>query len=74
MKFNFKKFGEAVKFKRTAGITGHDKPFTLKELESETGVQYTGICRLEAGGALGLESILTLADWAGLNIYDFTEK
>ena len=32
MKFNFKKFGEQIKFKRTAGITGHDKPYTLNSI------------------------------------------
>jgi transcriptional regulator with XRE-family HTH domain len=74
MKFNFKKFGEAVKFKRTAGITGHDKPYTLRDLSSITGVDYAAISRVENGKTIILDHVLGLSLWAGLNIYDFIEK
>ena len=74
MKFNFKKFGEAVKFKRTAGITGHDKPYTLKELANETGVEMTAIWRLENGRDISTNYVLVLGKWGGLDLYDFVEK
>lgn len=74
MKFNFKKFGEAVKFKRTAGKTTHDKPFTLKELARITKVDYTAISRIENGNAVNLDHTLSLSLWAGLNVYDFFEN
>ena len=74
MRFNFKKFGEAVKFKRTAGLTTHDKPYNQKDVMAECGVDYVAISRIENGKSASFENVLFLSVWAGLNIYDFIEK
>lgn len=74
MKFNFKKFGEAVRFKRTAGLKTHDKPYSLKELAEEIGVEATAIWRLEHGRDITTNYLLVLGEWSGLDLYDFVEK
>lgn len=74
MKFNFKKFGEAVKFKRTAGITGHDKPYSQKELAEFLNLDHTAISRVENGKGLTVENILVLSKWSNLDLYDFVEE
>jgi hypothetical protein len=74
MKFNFKKFGEAIKSKRTDGKATHDKPFSLKSLAEHTGVGYTTICRIEAGKKIASEQLIILSKWASLDLYDFLEN
>lgn len=74
MKFNFKKFGEVINFKRTLGKTSHDKPNTLKTLAELTGIGYTTISRIECGKKINSEQLIILSKWAGLDLYDFLEN
>lgn len=73
MKFNFKKFGEVIKFQRTLGNSTHDKPHTLKTLAELTGIGYTTISRIECGKKINSEQLIILSKWAGLDLYDFLE-
>ena len=73
MRFNFKKFGEAVKFKRTAGLTTHDKPYNLREVQNILGIGISIISRLEHGEKIDAEYLVIIAHWAELNLYDYLE-
>jgi hypothetical protein len=74
MKFNFKKFGEAIKLKRTDGKTTHDKPYSIKALSIHLGILYTTIFRIEIGRSINSEDLVILGKWAGLDLYDFLEN
>lgn len=74
MKFNFKEFGELIKFQRTGGKTNRDKPHTLKTLAELTVIGYTTISRIECGKKINSEELIILSKWAGLDLYDFLEN
>ena len=74
MKFNFKKFGEAIKLKRTDGKTTHDKPYSIKALSTHIGIPYTTIFRIEVGRSINSEDLVILGKWAGLDLYDLLEN
>jgi|Laugrespbdmm15sn_2_1035079.scaffolds.fasta_scaffold11507_4 hypothetical protein len=74
LKFNFKKFGEVIKFQRTGGRNTHDKLYTLDELSELVGITKTTLWRIEHGLNSSPEQFILLAHWAGLNLYDFLEN
>ena len=74
MKFNFKKFGELIKFQRTGGKTNHDKPYSIKALSIHLGISITNIFRAEIGRSINSEDLIILGKWAELDLYDFLEN
>ncbi|MEM6342556.1 MAG: helix-turn-helix transcriptional regulator [Bacteroidota bacterium] len=65
--FDYKDFGESLKYKMSYGDT-------LRKLKEETGVPVSAISRVINGKPVKIENLIPLADWMKAKLDDFVKR